>query len=353
MIHTIRQFEFVTISTNRACLRSVSGINSNTFSTGPFYLVLNELKELSPRYISDRAIYAAKIVFFHIVDRKILNADGVKFIYDLPGFLMSKISTFPGCAFMNMSNNFSSFCTKIRSFGLLGEFVLRFGKRLLFVLEKSWVLDLNSIGSCGERLKSHVQSDSGFNRLFNWFMIHNTGKSNIPFSGWRTFNGAGLDCAFNRPVEFNFNISDFGKLDGIIEKFKSELGVSEAVIAKFSSESWISRLFVCFTSAKESTKRKINSCGYILKRLAVNIVQERMIFFEVRNGVGLVVSGKDFLFGFPRVFALFEKMIVKPATSVKRSFELFCLALIRKKPILKSFSHVIYTIYIILYIVNN
>jgi len=90
MKNTIRQFELMPVSAIRAGLTRERGIYFYTSSTGPFCLILDEIKKLSPRYIPNTFIHTMKVIFLHIVDRKIFNAYGIKSIYEFTGFLMSK-----------------------------------------------------------------------------------------------------------------------------------------------------------------------------------------------------------------------------------------------------------------------
>ena len=344
MIHTIRQLEFMAGSTNGTSLRSVCGIYPNTSGTGPFCLVPDELKELSPRHISDRAIYATKVIFFHLIDGKILNTDGVKFIYKFPSFLMGKIFTFPRNALMYAGNYFSTLRTQFRYFSLLGKFALRFGEHLLFLFEKSRVLNFNSIGSGGERLKAHIKADSWFNQLFNRFVIHNTGKSDIPLIGSRSTNGTGFDYALNRSMGFDFNTTDLRELNHIFKEFEPRLWICERVVTILATEARITRFLARFDAPEKCTKRQIDSCRNILKALAESIVQKSILLFQLGKRFCLLISGKTFFVSFPGSFTLFKEMIVKPTISIKTLVKLCRLRLIREYPIFKCFTHYGYTI---------
>jgi len=175
-------------------------------------------------------------------------------------------------------------------------------------------------------------------------MVNNTRESRIPFAGRRSSDGTGFYLSLDRSVEFDFNVSDLGKLKGIVENFKAKLRIGERVVSKFSTKARIARFFPCLASAEEGTKGKINSHGNVLKRLTENIVQEKMLFFKCRNCAGLIISGKIFLFGFPSCFALFKKIVIEPATTIKRTIKLFQMISIWENPIFKGFSHIIYTI---------
>ena len=344
MIHTIRQFELMPVPTTGTILCCVGGINFYTPSTGPFCLLLDETKKLSPRHVTDRSVYAAKAIFLHIVDGKVFNDNGVKFINYFTGFLMGEVFTLPAGSFVNTGNHFPGFGSKLRSFGLLGKFSLGFGKVLLFVFKKPWVLNILPIGKSGERGKPHVNSDSRIDEFDVRHMVNNTRESRIPFAGRRSSDGTSFNLSLDRSVEFDFNVSDLGKLKGIVEKLKTRLRIGERIVSKFSTKARIARFSPCLASAEEGTEGKINAHGNILKRLTENIVQERMLFFKRRNRAGLIISGKTFLFGFPSCFSLLKKIVIEPAATIKRTIKLFQMVSIWENPIFKGLSHIIYTI---------
>ncbi len=203
-----------------------------------------------------------------------------------------------------------------------------------------------SIGKSGKGLKSHIQTDTRFNRFFNWLMVDNTRESNVPFVGRRFSYCAGLDCAFDRPVKFYFNVAYLRKLDNIFEQLESSLRISKRVISPFSTKSWVSWLFSGFYSAKEGTKSKVNSYRNILKALTENIIQKFVFFLQTGNCIRLVILRETFFIIIPGVLSLLKEMIVQPAASLKRVLELSGLRFIRKYPVFECFSHNVLYIYI-------
>ncbi len=344
MIDTIRQFELVAIPTSGACLRSVGRIHFNTSNTGPCCLVLDELKELPPRYIADRTIHAAKVVFFHVVDREILNNDGVKLVYELSGFLMSKVFAFPRNALMHAGNNLARLRARFRTFCLFGKFTLRRGKVFLFLLEKARVLDLRAVGPCGKRFKTHIEADSRVNRLLDWFTIYDARKSYVPFPGCGTSNGTGFDLPFDGSVEFDLNIAYLGKPNRVFKKFEPGLGIGKRIVSELSPEPGVAWFFSRFNTAEECAERKVDPCRNILKALTEYIVQKSVFFFQVGQRVCLPIPGKTLFFGFPRSFTLFEEVIVKPTTGLQRLVKFCRLRLIRKYPVFEGLPHNVYTI---------
>jgi len=352
MIHTIRQFEFVPIPASGTVLRSESWIDLNATRTGPFCLISQTFKKHPPCSVSDTFVNAAKVVFFHVVDRQVFNNNGVESVYELTRFLVRKIMPFPANPFVNTSNYLASPCSGLRSLLLFGKLPLNSGKRLFFLPEESRVLDLLIIGKSSERFQPHVDSDGWFNGFFGRFMINVTGKRYKPFSGRCTFNGAGLNCTLDRPVKLYLNTPDLGKLNYILEKFKAGLRIGEGIIPELSPESWIPGFIAGFDTSEESSESKVDSHRNVLKNLTVNIRQKRMFLFKILKRIALIISRKAFLFSIPGLFALLKKMIVKPVTSIKRLLKGCDLFVGWEYPTSKYFPH-IYTIRVVLLNVKN
>ena len=345
MIHTIRHFELLPISASIACLRGVSGIHLDHTTAGTFCLACQKIKELSPCHIANVSVNAAKVFFLHVVDGKVFNGNGIEPINYFTGFLMSKIFTLPTGSFVNTGNHLSGFSSEFRTFSLFRKFSLSFGKILLFMFEKSRVLNFSSIGEGDEGCKPHVNSNNRLNGFNARGMVDDTGKSYIPFAGWRSANRTSFDLSLNWPVKFDLDTANFGETDNIFKQFESSLRIGERVISKLSTESWEARFAAAgFYTPEKCPESKINSGGNILKRLAKSIVQKVVLFFKYRNCFGLLISGKTFLFRLPGCFALFKKVVVQPATSIKAFLKLFSLGYIWKDTIFESFSHINYTI---------
>ena len=353
MIYTIRQFEFLPITTSRTVLRSVGRIYLNHSFTSIFCFIFDKIKKHLPCRIAYAKVNAAKVIFLHIVDGQIFNNNSIKSIYKFTRFLMSKVLSFPANSFMHTGNYFTSLCSGFSSLLLSGELALNLRKRLFFFTEKTRIFNLFSVRQSSERLKSHINSNSRFNGLLNRNMFNITGKSYNPFPRWCTPDSTGFNCAFGRTMEFDFNTTYFGKLDNIPEKFKSRLRITKRIISELSPKSWITGLITRFDAPEESPESKINSHGNVLKNLTVNIIQKRLFFFKCFKRITLIISRKTFLFGFPSSLTLFKQMVVKPTATIKSSFKGCRLFMCWKNPVFKCLSHGIYTIYIVLYNVKN
>ncbi len=353
MIHTIRQLELLPCSTIGTVLTCVGGVDLNHSFTSIFCFIFEKVKKHSPCGISNTFINTAKIILFHIVNRKIFNTYSIKSIYKFTRFLMRKIMSLIRNSFMHTSNYLASFCSGFRCLFLFRKFALNFGKIFFFFPEKARVLNVFAVGKGCEMLQAHIQT----NRWFDWLLgrdtLNITGKSYKPFSSSCMFDGAGFNHAFDRPMKLDLNTADFRKSDNIFEKFEATLRIGEAIVPELAPKSWVAGLFAGLDSAKERPESQINPGGNILKRLAKSIGEEWVLFLKAGNCFALIPPRKVFLFGLPTVFALLKKIIIEPSTCIKRMVEPLRLSFIWENPIFKSFSHEYYTIRIALCNVNT
>jgi len=176
MVDTIRQLKFMPVATSRTVLRSVRRVDLNATSTGPFCLVTQTFKKLTPCCVSNGFVDAPEIILLHIVDRQILNDNSVKPIYEFTGKLMGEVVSLICNSFVNKSNRLFSFVSYSRTFGLFRQSPLHFSEFLFFFPKESW------IGQGSEVHESHVNSNRRFNWLLNGSMLNNTNECNKPLS---------------------------------------------------------------------------------------------------------------------------------------------------------------------------
>ena len=332
------------ISTSGAYLTRISGVDLDHFLVGAFCLTFKKIKELPPCCVSDAFVNTPEVVLFHVVDRQIFNAYSVKSVYKFTGFLVDKVISFPVYSFVNTGDYFADFLPGFRTFFLGRQFTLRLRKGFLFLPEKARILNFLSIRKRCKAFKSHIKTNSWIHGLLNRIMLYITNKSYIPFAGRRPLYSTGFDCAFDRSVEFDFDTAYLGKLNDILEEFKTGLRICERIIAVLPLKTRIAWLFTGFYPTEEGTKSKVNSGRHILKALAKSIVQKWMFFFKYWDRPGLIVSRKAFLFRFPSALALFKEIIVEPPTGIKRVLKFCRLCFVRKYPVFKSSSYHGYTI---------
>jgi len=339
MIHTIRQFELLPCPTLGTGLTRVGRTHLNHSFTGTFCLITEKVKKHSPCCVTDAFINATKVFFFHIVDRQVFNAYGVVFIHKLTRKLMCEVVSFVRYSFVNASDYLATFRSGFRGFLLSGKLSLSFLESSFFFTKEPRVFDLFTVRKRSEMFKPHIDSDRRIDRPLNRFMLNFAGKRYKPLSGRCAPDSTSFDCAFDRPVKFNLNPTDFGKPYNILEKFKSSLGICEAIVAKLTPETRVPRFVARFDSTEKGSESKVKSCRDVLQNLAKNAGQEWIFYFKCFQHIALVIARNAFLFIFPRCLSLFEKIVIQPSTRIKRSIKRCDLAIRRENSIFKSFSH--------------
>lgn len=342
MIDSIRQFKFLPIATSRTVLRSENRVDLNRSFPGPFCLEFEKIKKLPPCNIGYGFINAAEVIFLHIIDRKVFNDYGIEFINKFSGFLMGKVFTLPGNAFIYTSDYLASFSVKLRSLGLFRELPLHFIDLCLFLFKESWVINLGPIGEGGKRFKPHVNTNGWFDQLLYGNIVNNAGKSNIPFSGCRSSDRAGFYHPLNRPMEIDLDAADFGKLNYIFKQLEAGLRVGKRIIPKLSPKSRIAWRFSMFNSTEKGSECKVKPDSNFLKDLTKDIAKKFIFFFKSWNRIGMVIPGNRFFFGFPGIFPFLKETVVKPATPVKCFIQLGRLTFIWEYPIFKGLTHSAY-----------
>ena len=337
MIHTLRQLQFLPVAATAACLRSIGRIDLNYLFTSIFRFVLKVVKKHTPGGVSNTFIQTAETS--HVIYLQIFYDNCIKRINKFSGFLMNKVMSFVRNPFVNSGNDFMGFSAFRRTFNLFGELTLRFRQSFFFLAEKPRVRDDLSIRKCGKVCHPHIEGSDGFNRLRDRNVLDITDKSYEPFSGRRSADGAGLDTPIDRPVFADLDTAYFRQLDVVISKGETTLRVAERVVSKLAAKAWVARLLTSFYPLEEGSKGEVNAGRNVLKRLAEGVFQEGVFLLKLFNSIALVVKRKTYFISLPSRFALFKKMIVEPAASVKRCLKCMCLCAIRIDSIFESFSH--------------
>ncbi len=337
MIHTLRQLQFLPVAATAACLRSVGRIDLNYLFTSIFRFVFKGVKKHAPGGVSDTFVQTAELP--HVVDTKVFYDNGVKRVNELSGLLMGEVMPLVGNPLVDSGNNFAGFSAFWRALNLFGEFTLRFCKSLFFFAEKPRVWDGLSIRKRGKVCHAHVDARNRLNGLQDRHMFNVTNKAHKPFPGCGAADSAGFDSSLDGPVFADSDAAYLGELDVVISKGETQLRVAERIVTELTTKAWIARFIAPLDPLEEGSKGQIDTGGNVLKGLAIDVSQKWMLLLKLFNSIALVVSRKTYLIGFPNCFALFEKMVIEPATGVKRRFKRMFLHPIRIDSIFESFSH--------------
>jgi len=316
MVHTIRQFELVPVAAFRTGLTSVSRVDLNCLTPGPCCLEVKKVKEMPPCYIANAFVDIAEIIFSHVVDRQIFNGNYIKSVHKFAGFLVNKVVAFPLNSFMYTSNYLTGFCPGFGPFLLGSKFTLGFGKSFLLLPEKTRVFNLLAIGEGCKRVKTHINTNSRFNRFLGWFMFDHTRERNKPFPSKCTPDSTSLDYPLNRSVKFNLDTAYFRQPDNILEKLKARLRICERIVTALTTKTRITRGFTRFHPAKKCPESKINPNRNFLKTLAINVTKKFILLFKPWDRINLGITRNRFFISFPSRFKCFFHSVYTVQTIV-------------------------------------
>jgi len=338
---TISQALFNNLTASRAPLACIARIHKNHRPAGTRRLVGRELHKLIPRYVANASIkFMAKnisVIAHHVFDVEFFKGDYLIFINNFTRKFMSKISSFVINLFMNIGKLFALLFSIRSTFIGLAQSSLGFGKFFPISLEKAWIINLFASRKSCEGGKANIDTDNpvGYRQRLRFNFARETG---IPFVV-SAADSQGLDDPFYIPVEIDFDTTNLGNLELILNEIKPALGKGKTIIPIETSKARIPWSFACFCSAKESPEGKINSHCNILETLRIGISKKWIFFFPSGQNVTRIISGNRFFSLFPGFLSDLKCFIVYPAASIKRKLKSLFLFRCRIESIFVCFTH--------------
>ena len=149
---------------------------------------------------------------------------------------------------------------------------------------------------------------------------------------------------FNSPMENDRNGSDFGQSQSITCPIASAIPLrkGDRTVLSLSLEPGIARVLSGFHSTKESLKSKVHPHGHILEGLRIDFVQRGFFLLQRRKSPDLIVQRLRNAVPFPRMFPMFQKMVVEPSALLQLLVQKSFLLASRIQPISEGFSHIVY-----------
>lgn len=306
---------FLPVSTARAILGSVGGVNFNELSTSVFSFERKVAKELSPGNIS--YTFRKAMIMNHLVNQQIFNGNDTVFIDDSPAKLVGEVGTPIRNTLMDMGHGLASLRPGRCSFSFFRQTPLRFSKCLFICSKEAGIVNLLAIRKSSKTCKPHINT----NRLFTfgkWVIGDFTGKRNKPLPSTRTPDTAGLNCPFGRTVKDSLNIANLGKSNDRRTDGISTLGIGKTIIPVSATKARIAGFFARLNSSKESLKSKVYSDRNVLKYLGVDRGKRWSVFLQGWQSLNLAIECKRLVVIFISNLTLFKEMIVQPATLIER-----------------------------------
>ena len=323
--HTVGQGHGLPVSTSATCLACVCRIHCYEYPPSFYRFGGYHGKEVRPRCV----IYAfgKAIIVNHPVDVEVFNEDPPVLVNDPSGLLVGEVITLKPDALVNTSNNLATLGSLGSAFIFLGELALRFSKFLLFLFEKSGILNRVSIGERSESVDTDIYTDSVVLGRKN-LRLDFASKRHVPLARGRAEDSGGLWDAIKRTVLNHLDVAYLGdKKPSIFHRTsRRDLGECKAVVASFSLESWITRLFSSsLYSSKESLKSEVYTKSDILKTLSIADGEGRTFFLEAWKCRGLIVITGRFACLLKAILTLRKKVVIQPANFLKLVIEHRCL----------------------------
>ena len=343
-IHPFGQWYFLPVSTGGTVLGGIGRIDLLELPTGAFSLVRETGEELRPRRIPNASVQTS--VGVHFVDMDVFHEDPSVSIHNFTRFLMRKICSLKSDLFMNPGEDFPGFDSFRRSFLLKFQFSLSLSQPFRRLLEKLRVFYARTIRKCRKGLHPDIDSDrEGFSgkTLFRDIFA---GKSHPPFPGGRSKNGTGLDLSPDRTMKNDRHDSDLGQAKPVARQIASAIPLrkGDRTVLSLSLEPGIARILSGFHSTKESLKSKVHPHGHILEGLRIDFVQRGFFLLQRRKSPDLIVQRLRNAVPFPRMFPMFQKMVVEPSALLQLPVQKSFLLAGRIQPISEGFSHIVYCV---------
>src|SRR5215471_16740963 len=119
-----------------------------------------------------------------------------------------------------------------------------------------------------------------------WIEFILSSKDRIPLISF-SFDRARLDSAFDLTMQFDFDVTNFAKMEPLVDDLIAPLRVGERVVSIPAFEARIARFFSILHAPKESLHRFIETLEDILLYLAVDVLIFFSQVFDGRKLIGL------------------------------------------------------------------
>jgi len=340
-VDPLRQGHLHSVSTYAAILRCIRRFFVPILPAGTFSLTLKHLSEHSPRCIRYRFVHPSVVLTLHLLDVKFLDVYLPEPLNKLVRQLKDEILSLVGNAFVHTSNRLLALRSLGRSFRRGGEFALCLRERFLFLSVESRISDLLSGRQSGKRLQANVDTYNfvGFRQKFR---LHFAGEARKPLSPDCPANNDCLAFALKRSMQLDFDIANLGqpKLSVVNPDTVSKLRIGKAVVLSLTLEPGITRFLSGFDSAEERLERKVHSFTNILKDLAVNHRNKRIVRFDKRQLPLLFKIRQRLSSRFVGVLSLPQEIVIDASASFEGQRKRALLRLGWKDSIFERSSHV-------------
>jgi len=299
---TNRQRFFNLLTTLRAVLRRVTGVNFDYLSSSFFRFVRKEFKEFSPACVSNTLTQMP--VPYHAFNIQCFNIDGLISSYIEISYFVQKIFSLIHYFFVSLGYKDLCLASSVGTSYLAGKCSLSSSQDSFRLPEEFRVINTSSRGVNEKFLDADINPDFGysFRDILGRHII--TGEAHKPLAGRGTPDCDGFDIPLNRPGQEEFELADTGNIQVPSFNLPSGLLQSEGIISVFSPEPGESGLFAYILApAKEGVKSTIETLQNILQDLRSNFKLRKFLFKSrklsllsyTRNRFAILPVNIDFL----------------------------------------------------------
>ena len=305
-----------------ALLTCPACINLSAQSPGAFSLIRCEHDELIPGRIRDG--FRQMVISHHGLNIQLLKEDCAIHTNKRMAELMSEVVTPKPDSLMGAC------CC----FGFLLSLCLR---QSLFVRAKeSRIINLLACRECAERRQANIYPDASFTGRERLNLYFNR-EARIPLARGRARDRQSFNFAFNRAMQFDFDISNFRQAQFAASDGEAGLGIGETVVSLTRAKAREASLTCAlFYTAKERLKGFVKASQYILQHLAVNLIQFWAYLFDFGKLVSLLNIADRFTLKLVGIPALLQACVIEFSAKPERGVQACRLRLAWKESELES-----------------
>jgi hypothetical protein len=337
MIDTLRERHRLPMMTPAAILTRIGGTHSNVAPASVFRFAGEFAEKFRPCGIMNA--FCQTVIVNQLVHAQIFYRNRAEVVYNPPAFLMGEVTPSEADTLMHPRHGKASLATFKAALCRLAMFALHSCQRLLFFPEKARVFNLFTSGKDSKGCESYINAHL-FGAIRQTFGVTLDRKAGIPLAGTILVDSERFDCTAYRAMVDHFDSPDLRQDNPLImREGKPRLREGKAIISLLASKAGIAWRLTTPNAAKEGFKGKINTNGYVLQDLRVNVFERRSLLFQYRKRVDLVIQARRSAFLFPASTSFFKQVVIQPTTFIQNIAQLVRLLFGWIETVLKHFIH--------------
>lgn len=212
IVLTDRQVFSNDVTATRAFLRCAPGVNQRYRPTSLCRFEGRVLHKSAPGYIGNALVDGLMAVLLHPLYVQVLEGNELIFIDQFSTFLVREVVAPVRLALVSVLQGAHGLTPFRAPFGQSLFLALQAGNVLSILFHPPLAGNLLPVGEDGKRLQPQVNTDHPVSwRQRLW--CHKAAKASIPVAHTVTPNCQGLTLPLKRPVQLDFDITDFGKAE--------------------------------------------------------------------------------------------------------------------------------------------